>query len=871
MPFKRSVPSAPVPEDPEDLYRILALTNEGPAALWSHQSDVLRSWHGDHLAASDVAIELPTGAGKTLVGGLIGEFQRRVAGERIAYLCQTRQLARQSAAMLTSYGIPNVLLIGKVASWNAADRARYSSADAVAVSVYSHVFNSNPAIDDAQMLLLDDAHGVESYVASPWSLEIARDERAYADVLSALDNALDPLVVERLRTDSPDSRYLSSVYLVSPVGVTAQAAQLEKVLAAASAAETISEQARYALKLLAGQLDRCMVYASYRRLLIRPLITPTSVHRAFSDPMRRIYMSATLGVGGELERCFGRRKIVRIPIPKGWEKQGTGRRLFCFPEVTTDLSTEPDAVDAWVAKVIADHGRALVLTPDKRTAGAFTDRRLPAGYKVLEATDVEDDLGEFTSQPAAALVVSNRYDGIDLPDDNCRLVVLDGLPARGDLQERFLYESLGALEVLQERIRARIVQGAGRATRNSRDYAAVLLLGSGLISYATRRDVQDAMRPEIHAELKFGFENSLDISSDVMIENLQLFRDHGEAWREAETDIVADRDRFDQISPPGSAELQAAAPHEVAAWEAIWQGDWAGALSHARSVLDALSGGKAPQRYAALWNYLASCLALRLARQTGDASLTAASTAFYHAARVAGRGTTWLAHLAAPAESVQAAEAPAADPLDRLAITGVLHELNSLGRPAVFDTQVTEVRSSLMGTDSRPYEAALVTLGRFAGASHSEGSGGADAAPDAIWIFNRMMWVAWEAKSEADPGGELAPRHASQAGGHLRYTEGKRAEAPPGDSVSLILTPQHRVHPAARTIAEDHVFLVHPTEVLDLFDRLVRAWRSVRARNSSSLAPADALAIFSAEEALPSQWLPKLRQRPLREMTSEAG
>ena len=35
------------------------------------------------------------------------------------------------------------------------------------------------------MLLLDDAHAAEGYVAGPWSLEINRDEAsAYEDVLS---------------------------------------------------------------------------------------------------------------------------------------------------------------------------------------------------------------------------------------------------------------------------------------------------------------------------------------------------------------------------------------------------------------------------------------------------------------------------------------------------------------------------------------------------------------------------------------------------------------------------------------------------------------------------------------------------------------
>ncbi len=59
MAFKRRTGEATVPEDPEQLYRQFALSNNGPEALWSHQADVLRDWHKDHLNLRDVALEPP--------------------------------------------------------------------------------------------------------------------------------------------------------------------------------------------------------------------------------------------------------------------------------------------------------------------------------------------------------------------------------------------------------------------------------------------------------------------------------------------------------------------------------------------------------------------------------------------------------------------------------------------------------------------------------------------------------------------------------------------------------------------------------------------------------------------------------------------
>lgn len=866
MAFKRKSVDVISPEDPVQLYRVLALGNSGPQAVWGHQQDVLRAWHHEMPDDPDVAIELPTGAGKTLVGGLIGEFRRRKYRERIVYLCPTKQLARQTAAKFDEYGIPNVLLINRVSEWNPAHRAQYAASEAIAVSVYSHVFNSHPALDDADMLVLDDAHAAEGYVAGPWSLSLSREEESvYLDVLSALEPALDPLVYPKLRTAGADL-YGSSVYLASPIGVMAQASRLEAAIGAADVAGRLTRGAHHVWTLLQGRLDRCFVYISHRQILIRPLIPPTMQHAAFASPARRIYMSATLGDGGELERSFGRKRIRRIPVPDGWEKQGTGRRFFLFPELTSDLSTDPAQVPAFVANLVTKVGRAVVLTPDRRTADSFAERAVPTGYTVLHAGDVENDLAVFTSHTAAVLVLTNRYDGIDLPDNDCRLVVLLGLPARGDLQERFLHESLGAIEVLQERIRARIVQGSGRATRNTRDYAAVVILGQSLTSYLSGRDVQAAMHPEVHAEVEFGRRNSLNTPSAEVVDNFDVFLAHERDWAEVDEDIVAGREEYTRSIAPSARELQRSAEHEVAAWEAIWNSQWDWALTAVQHVLDDLAGERMPRRYAALWNYLGHCLAQRLAQLDSGQSHLEASARYYRDARRMSAGTTWLSHLASRSDQAGAVSEAAVDPLDEAAMRGIVAAHADLSQADSFESTLAQARNGLAGTEYKAYEAGLVTLGTLAGASESYGNNNDEdaAAPDAVWIFEDMRWTTWEAKSEATPTGQVGAENVRQAQGHLRYAEAQRGESAPSDSVCFLISPKPGVMPAARMLAEEHAYLVRPPQVLDLCDRLGRAWRAARARNIPTLSTRELAAIFSAEQTLPSQWLPSLRSEPFR-------
>lgn len=66
--------------------------------LWLHQGDVLRAYLTDHEATPGLALELPTGTGKTLPGLVIAEWVRREAAGPVAYACPTNQLARQVLA-----------------------------------------------------------------------------------------------------------------------------------------------------------------------------------------------------------------------------------------------------------------------------------------------------------------------------------------------------------------------------------------------------------------------------------------------------------------------------------------------------------------------------------------------------------------------------------------------------------------------------------------------------------------------------------------------------------------------------------------------------------------------------------------------------
>ena len=88
----------------------------------------------------------------------------------------------------------------------------------MAITTYSSIFNVSPKFEIPELLVFDDAHSGEQYVAGAYSLEITRafDEDSYGRVLGVLASALDGLYVQRLRNDVPDLTARRQVHLFFP-------------------------------------------------------------------------------------------------------------------------------------------------------------------------------------------------------------------------------------------------------------------------------------------------------------------------------------------------------------------------------------------------------------------------------------------------------------------------------------------------------------------------------------------------------------------------------------------------------------------------------------------------------------------------------
>lgn len=839
---------------PEEMYLGggLQRTTAAVDSLWVHQGDVIRAYANDHQDTPDLALELPTGTGKTLPGLLIGEWVRQEGAGPVIYATPTSQLARQVHATAEREGIPARLLVGRYTEWSTADEAAVEGGQALAITNYSTIFNSHPKLPVPRLILLDDAHAGEQFVGERYGVTIRRyaEPDAYATVLDALAPLLSGLLLQRLRSDTPDPGAHHAVRLLQPALMPGVLERLDVAL------ESLPMPHNFELAMIRAGLPACLVYLSYGAIEIRPMVPPTFENRVFAGATQRIYLSATLGAGGELERAFGRPAITRLPLP-GKASPRSGRRLFVFPDLAA--GDEPDTL---VKQIVEVADKALVLTQKTVEKAEDAARAVASpGHRVYRKDEVERDLSVFAKAPSGVLGLANRYDGLDLPGDDCRLVILDGKPDAASLQERFLGERADAHAALAERTRTRIVQGAGRCTRGPNDYAVVVVRGSDITRYFSRPEHLDALEAELQAEIQFGWQNSVGKSHDQILENVKTFLEHGQDWREGGEPALAEfRQDATKTPAPGTSAIGSAAVHEVAAATYAYRGEWIAASQAMQEAARSVGlGGDATRGYRAVLLYLAGVWLQRGA--TGEAERSRARALVRQASEAAGTRGAWLREMT----TLPGAEPEALPRMDTVAIQDIAARLSEGVNSGKLETKTTGMLADLAQEDATQYERGLATLGGLLGAESFKPPG--QGRCDAAWLWDTAIWMTLEAKSEQEDG-VLALKYIRQANTQLDQLTGDRGvDHPPAGSPAVIIT-ERTVDPQHARAANPNLYVVSPPLVEELAADAAGVWRALRA---SAVGITDGAAlrahvqdVLSEHGCLPSQVVERLTQNRIR-------
>lgn len=793
MAFKITRQSNLALQDPEALLR--DLRNKKIQGLLAHQADVIREYCNNSLKELDVAIQLPTGSGKTLVGVLIAEWRRRKFGEKVVYLCPTKQLVFQvEEQSVNKYGIHVKSFVGPRKDYNPEATSQYFTGESIAVTSYSSLFNVNPFFSNPDLIILDDAHSAESYIADAWSLLI--DAKRNKTLFEAFCGILKPIIsvtdYKRMVYNTESKWDKTWVEKIPTPAIYTLLEDISSILDE----HTENTELNYSWRLLRSHLDACNIFISAMQILIRPLIPPTATHLPFSQAKQRLYMSATLGECGELERLTGRRSIVRLKVPKGWDTQGIGRRCFFFP----DRSLQREHVGKLLIEFIKTVPRTLFLVPDDKTSSSLilTIRTVLEGYEVFTAKEIEQSKDRFVNSKNAIAIAANRYDGIDFPEDECRLLIVEGLPRGNNLQECFFITRIGASVLLNDRILTRIVQAFGRCTRSATDYSAVVVSGGEIHRFLLDNKRRRSLHPELQAELEFGISQSKELTAQDFIENMKIFQLHEIDWQSADEEILSIRESCKQDTLPCTNDLKCAVVGELEYQYAMWNHDYIEALSACKKVIAFLNDPEL-MGYRVLWNYFAGCAAY-LATENDQADLESVSKQYFNNALKGSKGISWLANLARSTtmdesckqdgqliELVERLE-------DKLEKLGTFHDKR-------FDKEEKAIIELINSKESKKFEKGHELLGALIG--YKSGNMESQGSPDPWWIANDDLCFIFEDHNEAKQDSQLNIKKARQAATHCSWVRENLPLSKNAEVYTVLITPVTEIDKEVMTHLHD--------------------------------------------------------------------
>lgn len=810
-------------ETPQEMYKdYKKRTIQGTL---DYQSKMIDNYMQNAYEKKDVALELPTGSGKTLIGLLIGEFRRRKNKEKVVYLCPNNQLVNQVVEKaFSTYGIKVHGFTGKIIDYSAEAKSAYNRADAIAVTNYSSLFNNNSFFADADILIFDDAHSSENYIASHWSIDISRFEHqeVYRTLVECLKDEIGTTNYNRMINDTPmvdDSFWYDKL---PNVKLLKKLPDLIPIIDA----QVADSNLRYPWANIKDNLHACNMYLSWGGILIRPYIPPTLTHPPFANVKQRIYMSATLGESGELERITGVRKIFRLPIVSDWDKKSIGRRFFIFPNASFQPTDNFDIL----LKINEYVNRTLMLVQDDKAATKLKESiEKKTDTKVFLSKDIEKSTYEFVDSENAIAILANRYDGIDMDGDKSHMLVLGNLQSATHLQEKFLTSRMAASVLFNERIRTRIIQAVGRCTRSDVDYAAVCVFGYDLENALLSPKKIVNYPPELRAELEFGYEQSTGHEDlDSLMELLHLFFERGEDWEEADNAIIGLRDHYigeDYTSEDAGnfEKLKASAIHEVDFQYALWRSDFEEALKKVELLLPNLDGS-ALKGYKGFWNYIAGYLAYNIFINGRETYREVAMNYFKQASKTT-NAINWFNKLIDNKDSDEKENLDIGlfETIERIE-TNITSE--GVRNSRKFEAKASEVLRLLNSDDGMEFERGHQILGTMLGYISENAEGISD--PDPWWIVDEKLVIVSEDKIYESETKPIPVKHVRQACTHESWIREKIDMLNNHAFVETIFVTTSKVIEEPAAIYGQNVWYINRNEFVNWANRAINALRQLR-------------------------------------------
>lgn len=725
------------------------------------QTEVMNRWFDDRDQPDNV-IKLNVGSGKTLVGLLLLQSSINEGKGPALYVTPDKQLSQQVINEARTLGI-EVTDDPRSADYQAGKKI-------CVVNVYKlfngkSVFGVGASKIDIGTVVVDDAHACVSTITDQFRIILNNTDDSYKKIFQILSedlkgyNAANFLDLE----DSDPRAYME-------VPFWSWSAHQDEILRALHE-NRADENLQFTYPLLKDILLQCRCVIGGQHLEIEPYFPATDLIQSFRRAKRRIYMTATLADDSVISTHFGANpnKIAKPIVPTS--SQSMGERMILMPQ---ELNPDLTVADVRTLLVkLAENINVVVIVPSILSAKDWEED----ADQVLFSEEVIKGIEDLRNGHVGLTVLINRYDGIDLPANACRVLVIADLPEVNSYADLIDSEVLSGTAVNLRRQLERIEQGMGRGVRSNDDHCVVLLLGTKLTSRLRSQEGQQMLTPATKAQLDLSRKiakqlntPSLDEINTVIMQCLN--RDS--AW------IKVSKKTLVSIKADDELRLD---PNKIALREAF---DCARANQHksALSILD------------------------KVINTTEDAQvkawLLARKAAFQHAIDAEGAQKTLVtAHSMEPRVTkplhgaVYKKLAPATG---QQASTLIEYHGTRFLDPTDMKLFADGLCSDLKfcPDTSEKFEAAINELARFIGIRGQRPEKEYKEGPDNLWALHNGTFLVIECKNGVTSGDGIAKKDAGQLGQSIEWFT---ARYPASKAIPIIIHPERKLGQAASCVS----------------------------------------------------------------------
>jgi replicative superfamily II helicase len=574
------------PHDPIKLYDTLdRKVDKGP--LRPAQVTILTDWHSSRRTERDVVVKLHTGQGKTLIGLLLLQSKLNEGVGPAIYVCPNKFLANQTRVQAEQFGVAVCKDDGDLPH-------EFLESKAILVTHVQKLFNGHTQFKlgnkslDVGSIVIDDAHACVDSIRDACIITIEKENGAYRKLCELFSSALESQGAGTFADIQNGNRDA-----ILPVPYWAwQDKQAEIIAALNPIVQKPTNQkerphgAWFVWPLLKDNLKHCQCIVSGMSIQITPYLPPLEMFGSYFKAKHRVFMSATVTNDSFLVRGLQLSPdVLRKPLTIPNEKW-SGEKMVLLPSLI-DYKLTREVIVNELGKPVARRSYGVVaLTPSFPAAG-FWEK---CGATVAKTDSIETEIGKLKAGDCEkTLVFASRYDGIDLPDQMCRILVFDSTPHASNLADAYEEHCRSGSRISVLRLARSIEQGLGRSVRGEKDYSVVIVIGTELVRLIRSRETKDVFSAQTRMQIEIGQEIVEMAQSSkagdpwktlIEVVNQCLKRDQG--WK----DYYAEK--MDQATTVSTADVTLDMfAMEMAAEQAAQGGDAATAINTIQKLIDA--------------------------------------------------------------------------------------------------------------------------------------------------------------------------------------------------------------------------------------------------------------------------------------------